>query len=163
MWTPGTPFLSMTCLFSLSRGKPWQEVDADMVSMLNARLGVGGRYRAFPPSVPVERRYFTLVFVRVGTVKVEDSGRKVRGETVTRRVVLAFAFLYTSAIALLFLYTVDTHVLQVSWCVGRTRASAMVLCAATVVTAWCCFTTCFTLRGADDDCPCIRDKFWDKS
>lgn len=129
-----------------------------MVSMLNARLGVGGRYRAFPPSVPVERRYFTLVFVRVGTVKVEDSGRKVRRKTVTRTV--AFVFLYPIAILIALLFCIDTLVLQVSWCVGPTRVNVVVLCAAAVVTAWCCFTTCLTLRGADDYyCPCIRDKF----
>lgn len=48
-----------------------------MMSILSARLGVGGRYRACPPRVPVESRYFTVVFVRVSTVTVQDSGREV--------------------------------------------------------------------------------------
>ncbi|CAM9604760.1 unnamed protein product, partial [Ectocarpus fasciculatus] len=47
-----------------------------MFAVLNARLGGRGRYRAFPPRVPVERRYFTLTFVKVGTVTVQESGRK---------------------------------------------------------------------------------------
>eukprot|EP00904_Undaria_pinnatifida_P008750 jgi/Undpi1/5004/HiC_scaffold_19.g08356.m1 len=53
-----------------------QEVDADMLAVLSARLGVGGRYRPYPPSIPMERRYFTLVFIRVSTVAVLDSGRQ---------------------------------------------------------------------------------------
>lgn len=52
-----------------------------MFGVLNARLGGQGRYRAFPPRVPVEQRYFTLTFVKVGTVTVQESGRKVRGQT----------------------------------------------------------------------------------
>lgn len=55
-----------------------QEVDGDMFPILNARLGAGGRYRAYPPRVPVERSYFTLMFVNVGTVTVLDSAREVR-------------------------------------------------------------------------------------
>lgn len=49
-----------------------------MFPILNARLGAGGRYRAYPPRVPVESRYFTLMFVNIGTVTVLDSGREVR-------------------------------------------------------------------------------------
>lgn len=48
-----------------------------MASILGSRLGVGGRYRAYPPKVPVQSLYFTLVFVRVGTVAVQDSVREV--------------------------------------------------------------------------------------
>lgn len=48
-----------------------------MLAVLSARLGVGGRYRPYPPSIPVERRYFTLMFVRVSTVAVLDSVRQV--------------------------------------------------------------------------------------
>ena len=48
-----------------------------MLAVLSARLGVGGRYRPYPPSIPMERRYFTLVFIRVSTVAVLDSGRQV--------------------------------------------------------------------------------------
>ncbi|CAM9355971.1 unnamed protein product, partial [Hapterophycus canaliculatus] len=54
----------------------WQEVDGDMFPVLNARLGAGGRYRAHPMSVPVGSRYFTIVFVKVGTVTVHNSGRE---------------------------------------------------------------------------------------
>ncbi|CAN0008927.1 unnamed protein product [Ectocarpus sp. 4 AP-2014] len=53
-----------------------QEVDDEMFAVLNARLGGQGRYRAFPPRVPVEQRYFTLTLVKVGTVTVQESGRK---------------------------------------------------------------------------------------
>ncbi|CAN0363721.1 unnamed protein product [Ectocarpus sp. 12 AP-2014] len=52
------------------------EVDDEMLAVLDARLGGQGRYRAFPPRVPVEQRYFTLTFVKVGTVTVQESGRK---------------------------------------------------------------------------------------
>ena len=48
-----------------------------MLAVLSARLGVGGRYRPYPPSIPVERRYFTLMFVRASTVEVQDSIRQV--------------------------------------------------------------------------------------
>lgn len=53
-----------------------------MLAVLSARLGVGGRYRPYPPSIPVERRYFTLMFVRVSTVTVQDSVRQVRCDIV---------------------------------------------------------------------------------
>eukprot|EP00752_Nemacystus_decipiens_P005954 g5377.t1 len=53
-----------------------QEVDGDAFPVLNARLGAGGRYRAYPPRVPVESRYFALMFVKIGTVTVLDSGRE---------------------------------------------------------------------------------------
>lgn len=55
-----------------------QEVDNSFLSTLNARLGVGGRYRFYPQRVPSESTYFTMVFVRVSTVTVHDSSRTVR-------------------------------------------------------------------------------------
>lgn len=54
-----------------------QEVDYDMMSILNARLGVGGRYRAHPSQAPLEKGYFTLVYIRVETVEVHSSAREV--------------------------------------------------------------------------------------
>lgn len=54
-----------------------QEVDADMMSILNARLGAGGRYRAHPSQAPLEKGYFTLVYIRVETVEVHSSAREV--------------------------------------------------------------------------------------
>eukprot|EP00903_Cladosiphon_okamuranus_P013082 g12203.t1 len=53
-----------------------QEVDSDVFPILNARLGAGGRYRAYPRRVPVENRYFTIMFVKTSTVTVLDSGRE---------------------------------------------------------------------------------------
>ncbi|CAM9429125.1 unnamed protein product [Sphacelaria rigidula] len=52
-----------------------QEVDNSFLSMLNVRLGAGGRYRFYPQQVPSESTYFTIVFVRVSTVTVHDSSR----------------------------------------------------------------------------------------
>ncbi|CAN0408433.1 unnamed protein product [Pylaiella littoralis] len=52
-----------------------QEVDGDMLAVLNARLGAGGRYQAYPEA-PVGSRYYTLMFVKVGTVTVQGSGRE---------------------------------------------------------------------------------------
>lgn len=85
-------FLIAACLF-FSRihslrlpscnGLYLQEVDGDVFPILNARLGAGGRYRAYPPRVPVESRYFTLMFIKISTVKVLDSGREVRGSADT--------------------------------------------------------------------------------
>lgn len=57
---------------------PRQEVDGDMFPILNVRLGAGGRYRAHPTNVPLGSRYFTIMFVKVGTVTVHNSGREVR-------------------------------------------------------------------------------------
>lgn len=54
-----------------------QEVDDGCLAVFNTRLGVGGRYRCFPESAPTERRYFTVVFVRVATVTVQESNRMV--------------------------------------------------------------------------------------
>lgn len=47
-----------------------------MLAVLNARLGAGGRYQAYPEA-PVGSRYYTLMFVKVGTVTVQGSGREV--------------------------------------------------------------------------------------
>lgn len=59
--------------------RPYQEVDVDMMPRLNNALGRGGGYRCYPSRIPVERRYFTMVFVRVATVAVQDSDREVGG------------------------------------------------------------------------------------
>ncbi|CAM9457247.1 unnamed protein product [Scytosiphon promiscuus] len=53
-----------------------QEVDGDMFPVLNTRLGAGGRYRAYPTNVPMGSRYFTIMFVKVCTVTVHNSGRE---------------------------------------------------------------------------------------
>lgn len=54
-----------------------QEVDYDFASILNARLGVGGRYRSYPQPMPTKSMYFTMVYVRVATVTVHESNRMV--------------------------------------------------------------------------------------